>query len=267
LNIKVIEVPEGKDPADLVKSDPKKWINACKKAKYVVDYIFDSTFEKYNLANILDKKRVTRELLATISRLPDPVEKEHYLQILSSRVGVSLRALTDALRKAKSTTPTRNVGTPTESVEEAKPKPRSLEEHVISLLLATPNFADFFFNKLRPADFIEPRLIGFADELSKMKEKSGEIDLATWQKNQSKEDQAYIKNLILRVEDEFGELNEEKLGEEIFNSVLRLRHNNFSRAKKDLSSQIQAVEKSGDKEKLKKMMTEFQKLVERERNV
>jgi hypothetical protein len=100
-----------------------------------------------------------------------------------------------------------------------------------------------------------------------MKEKSGEIDLATWQKNQSKEDQTYIKSLILRIEDEFGELNEEKLGEEIFNSVLRLRHNNFSRAKKDLSSQIQAVEKSGDKEKLKKMMTEFQKLVERERNV
>jgi DNA primase len=266
-NIKIIEIPEGKDPADLVKSDLKKWINACKKAKYVVDYIFDSTFEKYNLANILDKKRVTRELLATISRLPDPVEKEHYLQILSSRVGVSFRALTDTLRKAGSATPTRNVGTPTESVEEAKPKPRSLEEHVFSLLLLAPQFADFFFNKLRPTDFIEPRLIRFAEELSKMKEKSGEIDLEKWQKNQSKENQAYIESLILRIEDEFGELNEEKLGEEIFNSVLRLRHNNFSRAKKDLSSQIQDVEKSDDKEKLKKLMTEFQKLVERERNV
>ncbi|MFA5196843.1 MAG: DNA primase [Patescibacteria group bacterium] len=268
-NIKVIEVPEGKDPADLVKNDPDKWIKACKKAKYVVDYIFDSTFSKYDITNILDKKRATKELLGTISRLPDPVEKEHYLQILAQRIGISLQALTDALRKAKSTTnsKTKKTGALTEKVEEKKTKPISLEEHVMSLLFVAPNYADFFFNKLKPEDFVDPRLVSFAKDLNQLSIDRGEIDLEKWLKKQSKENQEYVNVLTLRIEDEFEEINDESLGEEIFSSVLRLRHNVYEEAKKKLIGQLQEAEKSGDKETLKKTMNELQSLIEQERNI
>ncbi len=266
-NIKVIEVPEGKDPADLVKADPKKWINACRKAKYVVDYIFDSTFDKYDITNILDKKRATKELLETISRLPDPVEKEHYLQILASRVDVSLQALQDALRKSRKTVLAKNTRNSAESAGKTKKEYRSLDEHVFSLILLAPHFAEFFFNKLTPADFSEDKLLGFARELRSMLESDGEIDLTKWQKTLKAEDKKYIDKLILAIEDEFAEATEDIIGEEIFNSVLRLRHQNFTKAKKSMSQRVNEAERAGDKEKLAGLMKEFQELVERERNV
>ncbi len=268
-NIKVIEVPEGKDPADLVKNDPDKWIKACKKAKYVVDYIFDSTFVRYDISNILDKKRATKELLETISRLPDPVEKEHYLQILAQRIGVSMQALTDALRKAKGAkiSQTKKSEIVTKKNEEKKTIPISLEEHAMSLLFVAPNYADFFFNKLRTEDFIEPRLNKFATELRQINSDKGQIDLRKWQKNQAKDDQEYINALTLRIENEFEIINDESLGEEIFSSVLRLRHNNYEKAKKGLIGQLQEAENSKNQEGLKKIMKELQGLIEQERNI
>lgn len=268
-NIKVIEVPEGKDPADLVKSDPKKWVNACKKAKYVVDYIFDSTFEKYNITNILDKKKATKELLETISRLPDPVEKEHYLQLLASQIGVSMQALQDALRKRKNAKniPTKTVGDLTQKTGETKTKVISLEEHVFSLLLLAPQFADFFFNKLTPADFGETDLLTFAKDLKGLKDSTGDIDVKEWIKTLKIEDQKYVNQLLLRIEDEFADATDENIGEEIFNAVLRLRHQNFSKAKTNMSREINKAERDSNKERLNELMSEFNELIERERNV
>jgi DNA primase len=264
-NIKIIEIPTGKDPADLVKADPSKWVNACKNAKYVVDYIFEGTFKKYNIINILDKKRATSELLEVISRLPDPVEKEHYLQILAGKVGVSLQALQDALRKAK------GQKTKTQSPEkpkiENKPKQSNLEEHIMSLLFAKPLFADFVFNKLKASDFSDPRLSRLAEELRIENEKEDDIDLKKWRGNQTDIDQEYIDTLVMKVEDEFVDAPDDLLGEEIFNSVLRLHQNNIEKAKKVLRNEIDKAEKDNDKTRLNNLMSELAKLIERERNI
>ncbi len=268
-NIKIIKVPEGKDPADLVKSDPKKWVEACKKAKYVVDYTFDSTFEKYNVTNILDKKRATKELLETISRLPDPVEKEHYLQILAGKVGVSLQALQDALRKNKSINRTiiKAKESLAEKTEEKKSPKLTIEEHVFSLLLLAPHFANFFFNKLTPADFGDSKLLTYAKSIREINDKGQEINIKKWIEKQAQQDQEYINKLQLYIEDEFADISDEKIGEEVFSAVLRLRHQNFSKAKNSLSKKMGEVEKSGDREALNELVREFQELIDRERNV
>jgi DNA primase len=264
-NLKVIEVPEGKDPADLVKNDPKKWINACKKAKYVVDYIFESTFDKYDITNILDKKRATKELLEVISRLPDPVEKEHYLQVLSTRVGVRLQALIEALAKHKRATKTKTKVATTEK-EEIK-KHESLEEHVFSLLLLAPEYAHFFSNKLTGSDFREQKIQKYATELIEEADKTGEVKLDRWRENLSKDERVFINTLTLQAEDRYGDLSDEALSEEIFNSVLRLKRTSLLREKQEISRKIEQAEKAKDRAKALTLMSEFQKIIEKERNI
>jgi len=267
-NIKVIEVPEGKDPADLVKNDPKKWINACKKAKYVVDYIFDSTFARYDITNILDKKRATKDLLATISRLPDPVEKEHYLQILAQRVGVSLQALIEALSKAKSAKKfsATGRGEKTAKAVESKTKETNLEERVFSLLLVSPQFGNFFFNKLKPEDFIEERLVRFTTELYDINEVE-ELDIKKWLNSQKPDDVEYLNKLVFAIEDEFADATDEIMGEEVFNGVLRLRHLSYEKAKKALNKKIFEAESHLDAKTVKELMLELQLLIDQERNI
>lgn len=262
-NVKIISVPEGKDPADLVRVDPKKWVLACKKAKYVVDYIFDSTFQKYDITNILDKKRATKELLEVISRLTDPVEKEHYLQLLSTKVGVRMQALIEALAKHKR--PKTKIKEET-NVNQSK-QPESLEKHVLSLLLYAPIYAHFFSNKLGVCDFVEEDCQKFAGPLIDEAEKTGKIDLEKWKSNLSREDKVFINTLTLMAEDEFADMSEEAIQEEIFSSVLRLKQTCLLREKKRISREIEKAEKSGEKERALSLMTEFQSIIELERNI
>lgn len=265
-NIKVITVPEGKDPADLVKSDPKKWVEACRKAKYVVDYIFDSTFEKYNITNIVDKKQATRELLVIIKRLPDPVERDHYLNLLATRVGVSVAALEAALAKVKSVTPMRTKST---EANETKAKATRLtrEEYTLSILLLAPKYTDFFFNKLSLEDFREEKSMGLVQSIQKYLEKNEEFVVPDWLKGLKLEDANYANKLHLLAEDAFPDASEDTLSEEIFNAVLRLKHENIEQRKKTLGDKMASAERGSDPKMMLELMGELRQLIEQERNI
>lgn len=265
-NIKVISVPEGKDPADLVKSDPKKWVEACRKAKYVVDYIFDSTFEKYNTTNILDKKQATRELLVTIKKLPDPVERDHYLNLLATRVGVSVAALEAALAKVKSVTPKETK--PTDRLEvEAKAPIQTREEYTLSILLLAPKYTEFFFNKLNSNDFLNEKVHGLVEGIQKYYDKNENLDVAAWVKSLESADANYVNKLQLLAENEFADTSEEIISEEIFNAVMRLMHEVVEREKKSIGEKMAIAERDGDQKRTRELMTELQQIIEKERNL
>lgn len=265
-NIKVIVVPEGKDPADLVKSDPKKWIEACKKAKYVVDYIFDSTFEKYNITNILDKKQATRELLVTIKKLPDPVERDHYLKLLATRVGVSAAALEAALAKVKSVATVEKKST--ETIEaKANAKAQTREEYTLSMLLLSPTYVEFFMNKLDLSDFREEKVRDLVQSIQKYTEKNDVLNLAKWLKTLNSEAVNYANKLQLLAEDAFPDADTELLGEEIFNAVTRLKRENIELAKRELGEKMAIAERSNEKKELSDLLVELQQIIEKERNL
>lgn len=265
-NIKVIKIPEGKDPADLVRSDPKKWVEACRKAKYVVDYIFDSTFDKYNITNIVDKKQVTRELLVTIKKLPDPVERDHYLNLLATRVGVSVAALEAALAKVKSAAhkETKVFGQP---AAEAKAKAQTREEYTLSMLLLSPKYSEFFFNKLTSDDFQQENIHNIVVSIQKYCDENDTFEVKSWLKTLELGESNYVKQLQLFAEDTYADADDEILGEEVFNAVTRLKHEVIEREKKELGNKMAAADRGNDKKLLGELMIELQKLIEQERNI
>ena len=265
-NIKVIKIPEGKDPADLVKNDPKKWVEACRKAKYVVDYIFDSTFEKYNITNILDKKQATRELLVTIKKLPDPVERDHYLNLLATRVGVSSAALEAALAKVKSVEP-RGAKVSGQPAAGTKSQAQSREEYTLSMLLIMPQYSEFFFNKLVPDDFQQENIKTLVVAIQKYCDDKDAFDVKKWIQTLETTDANYVKKLQLFAEDTYADADDEVLGEEVFNAVTRLKHEVIEREKKDLGNQMAAADRSNDKKLLGELLVSLQNLIEQERNI
>ena len=265
-NIKVISVPEGKDPADLVKSDPKKWVEACRKAKYVVDYIFDSTFEKYNTTNILDKKQATKELLVMIKKLPDPVERDHYLNLLATRVGVSAAALEAALAKVKSVVPKESKPTDQSAVGSLAPA-QTREEYTLSMLLLTPKYYEFFFNKLEPVDFTDERLRAMVASILKYTEKNEDFQVQPWIKTLDTKDSNYVSQLQMMTENEFADASEETLNEELFYAVSRLKRECIEREKKALGDKMAAADRSADSKLMRELMSELQQIIEKERNL
>ncbi len=100
--IKVIILPTGKDPDDVIKEDPPAWPRLVgAKAIPVIDYTFDMVTAKLDLTTARDKSLAADRLLPIIAQIKDIVRRAHYLQKLSRLVKVSERNLEAALKQGK----------------------------------------------------------------------------------------------------------------------------------------------------------------------
>lgn len=106
-DLRILALPEGYDPDELIKEDPARWHRLVSKAKPVVDYLFDATLDGLNLENPRDKTLAARELLPVIAELGDVVVRNHYLQRLARLLRVDERTLASEMVALTRATPAR----------------------------------------------------------------------------------------------------------------------------------------------------------------
>jgi DNA primase len=99
--IRVITLPEGKDPDDVIKEDVKIWRDLVNNAVPIVDYMFDKTTKQLDLSTARDKSLAVDRLLPIVAEIKDPVRQAHYIQKLARLVAVTERTLEAALRRIK----------------------------------------------------------------------------------------------------------------------------------------------------------------------
>ncbi|MFH0830438.1 MAG: DNA primase, partial [Parcubacteria group bacterium] len=97
-NVKVARMPEGVDPDDLCRSDPKIWASALNQCEAIVEYYLRKSTTGRDLAKVENKKVVAHMVLPEVARLIDPVEQAHYLQRLSQLLGMDESVLRQALK-------------------------------------------------------------------------------------------------------------------------------------------------------------------------
>ncbi|MEO8251069.1 MAG: DNA primase [Chloroflexota bacterium] len=97
--VRVVRIPAGKDPDELIRNDPEAWRTAVADAKPVIDYFMDRTAAEVDLDSITGKRELTGRALALLKRVGDPVERSLYLQRLARLVNVEERVLLEALAR------------------------------------------------------------------------------------------------------------------------------------------------------------------------
>ena len=78
MNISVIIVPEGKDPADCVKNNPDLWKEVVKNPKPIMEFYFEIVFAKYDKNKAEGKKNIIKELLNVIQKMSNPINRSYY---------------------------------------------------------------------------------------------------------------------------------------------------------------------------------------------
>lgn len=148
LNIKVIQIAGGKDPADLVSKDLNLWTDAVSKAEAIYDYYLQSVTTRFNSKSAEGKKMIAAELMPIWKTISDPIVFNHYLQKLAALLGMPDQALEKEIKKfASAATRYEEV-----LVSVAKEKTVShsrrelLEEYLLVLLLKVPKGAAFIPN-------------------------------------------------------------------------------------------------------------------------
>jgi len=133
--LKVIILPKGKDPDNVIKEDAQNWQHLLEKALPVIDYHFNDIASRLDLTTAKGKSLAVDELLRIIVEIKDPIRKEHYLQKLASLVKVSEHSLETALSRIK---PGRRAREPREEVAAPAVRPllaEPIEEDCLALLL------------------------------------------------------------------------------------------------------------------------------------
>ena len=134
-NIKVIIMPQGKDPADITCEDSKKWEELVDNAKSILEFYFETTFSKFDSQKVEGKLKISKILLPIIKKIPNKIEQSYWLERLSEGIKTKTDDLKTELEKVEQeSTYTSPVS---EVKEEISPKTRKdlLEERIISLIL------------------------------------------------------------------------------------------------------------------------------------
>jgi DNA primase len=159
--IRVVSLPAGKDPDDIVLGDPAAWEGLVAGARPVVEYVLDVLTDTRRLEDPKVKAEVARQIQPLIEDVADPVEREAYVQMLARRLQIDERSLAGA-RPAPGRTRRRprpqESPTPAAAPSGVDPK---FERFCLGLLLHDPEllyrvdrrFQELGLDRLAPEDF------------------------------------------------------------------------------------------------------------------
>lgn len=98
MELKVAQMPEGKDPADLAKEDPEKLKEVVRGSKHIVDFYTDKLLEKKLEGRALGEE-IRKNVLPYIALLSSSIEKSHFVKNIAKKTFIKEEALWDDLKK------------------------------------------------------------------------------------------------------------------------------------------------------------------------
>lgn len=143
VSLYIVALPDGKDPDDLIKNKPGAWEKAIEKPQYAVDWLIERYKQQTDLTSGQGKRELSDKLLPTIRALKDPVEQDHYLNMIAEITGVSIAAMNTKFNIKPTSKPLRKknladrIKTDQMHLEWAK-----TQDHLLALALMRPGLRD-----------------------------------------------------------------------------------------------------------------------------
>ncbi len=244
---KIVEIPYGfKDPDEAIRKDKKIWQLAVKNARPALEIWIDILCRERNINDISDRKHIIKEILPVIKNVSTDLEKEHYIKYLSKKILISMESLLNDMNKNKNQFPQ------TEKAS-ANIKPLNIFQRIMAIIWSEKSL-------------IKSEMLNLAIIEKPQDKESAEIwqhmitdkkSLEILDENQKK----LLDQWSYQFSIDYQELNNEILNKELKYLLLRLRQSKNEDAKQHYSNQIKLAEESGDKEKMKKLLEDFSKLI------
>jgi DNA primase len=241
-NIKVITMPEGLDPDDVIRMDPGEWGALVEGAMPLMDYYFQVATAGRDLDSAEGKSELVRQLLPLIRELGDGIERAHYLQKLAHLIRIDERVLAAEMTRA------RTRGGAEKSVDDGRAASvvagaSALESYCLALLLRSPEAIEGT-QDLSADDFlcIENRSIFLA--LKNSLERPSAFDLEEFRTGLDPVLEEHLDSMLEGAE-EGPVLPEEEVIGELERSLSRLRDRKDRSELLELESLLRDAQESG----------------------
>lgn len=153
-NVKVLKVPDGKDPDEFIrKNGSAAFEKLLTSARSTTRYEIDSLIARYDLDDISQKVEFSREAAVLLSGLKSAVEQDEYTNYVCLKSQISKDALLTEIRKIRSRNSKKEIseqmkksaGTTLPKAKQATQRLKKAEAGLLSALLSSP----LVFEKLR----------------------------------------------------------------------------------------------------------------------
>jgi len=91
--IKVVTLPEGYDPDRIIRTEPERWPLLLSEAQPVVAYVIETATRDLDLDDARVKSEVAQEIKPLLEDIADPIERDHYRQLLARALRIDERSL------------------------------------------------------------------------------------------------------------------------------------------------------------------------------
>jgi len=279
--IKVIRMPEDNDPADIVSENPKKWGQIIEKAKSIVGFYFDSAFSKFSKKTAEGKKKIGEMVLPAIKRIPNQIERAHWIQELSNRLGIPEEDVFEQFKLTNKTSSSSSrpeviepdqQETSTQSSRISKTRKEILEERALSLLFACPEHFELLEDDHFPcfsekSSQLLKQVCSCVSKTQKKekKEKALNQTLEKIKKEENEEFKELIDTLCLKGEvDMEGEMEPTT---EIKFCLNELKSINIKKRLKKISEEIKEAEQNQNEQEITDLIKKFKKFSQKLREI
>ena len=145
--LKVVPLPHGKDPDQVILEDPTEWEGLTTNALPLMEFLFEALSARIDLATAQGKAQMAELLFPLVAATADSFEQDRHFRNLADLLGVSAKTLEASLgrrqpQRHRTAGRTSNAtSTPFERLERDP-----LEEHFLALLLQNPQLAPLASN-------------------------------------------------------------------------------------------------------------------------
>lgn len=268
MNLKVIILASGKDPAEALRHDPEEFQVAVAAAKPMLEYYFTKITAGLDLEQMDNKRVVSQKMFAMIDLVVNKTEQGFWLKKMSEALGffepdtreefVKWRAKNSVLK---------NDGRQSGASRETAALPKmsredKLAERLLALLVRFPEFVNYASNNLEPEDVSASVLAGFYKNLIIYYNKAASLDYDAFraQLGGGGEEQRLLDKLVLLGEKDFYDFEGDQAKAELISIIFELKKYDKKKLILKLQRAIAQAEKEGRMDELAGLMNDLKNL-------
>ncbi len=252
MSVKVVLLPGGDDPDTfLQKKGFDAFVASLKASVPLMDFILGQVVKDGEKADIDEKDRLAAEMLGYIGRLPSEIERSHYLKKTAEALEVNESDLRKELIKRGSA--------PQRAGEKAMPdaaglrtghRPRA-EEMLLHLMLRDEAVARDLAGRIGAEDFTDPLFRRAAERIFGAVAQGGGLDTRSLAVEGDEELNRLLSHYAVL------EADTSDPAKTCTDCIERIRQQGSSRRMKTLLADIQAAERRGDQEQLRRLQEQL----------
>lgn len=164
LTLAVLRIPNGKDPDEFSKADPKGWRELVKHPITAYEFLISAACQKYDPKSPEGKLQIMTDLAPVLGRITHAVQFEYYTKLLAQKLGVTVQSVQSdikkvALRNSTNSSEAKPKTTTADTKQPAPSKQHKLESYLLFLAFnATPKQRSSWLEQLQAHELKTPGL-------------------------------------------------------------------------------------------------------------